>query len=183
MAEWLLVVLAIVGIVLLGFFFSALDFFKGLTRFLMFGLFVFLLFLLANRFLPTIESNQSYGDGYPPGENFRTPRLDPNSDASRYLRNLGEDIDEFVFGPPESYPDSTASGTASPGAAPSRDLVYPVPSYGQDPGTVAEQPTSRSSQSQNSLTQPSASQTTRQSANQSQSAQPTTDRRPVSAMW
>lgn len=181
MAEWLLVILAIVGIVLLGFFFSALDFFKGLTRFLIFGLLVFLLFLLANRFLPSINSSQ-YGRNYPSGEDFEVPRLDPNSDASEYLRNLGEDIDEFVFGPPESYPDTTPDGTAPSGTTSrSRDFVYTIPGTEQDPGTIAEQPASGSSPSQTTAAQRSAGQTANQST--SQPANQTSGRRPVSAMW
>lgn len=179
MAEWLVVILAIVGIVVLGFLFSAFDFFKGLTRFLIFGIFVFLLFLLANRILPAIDSGQPYGRTYPPGGRFESPRLDPDSDFSRSLRNLGEEIDEFVFGPPGSSSSGSSPDSASPSTASrSRDWVYPVPGHEQDPGTIAEQPAARSSQN---ASQPAAIQPARQSANAP--ASQTTGRRPISAMW
>lgn len=186
MAEWLLVILAIVGIVLLGFFFSALDFFKGLTRFLIFGLFVFLLFLLANRLLPAIDSGQPYGRNYPSGEGFERPRLDPDSDISRSLRNFGEEIDEFVFGSsgssdlPDSSDSSSDSVTSPRTTSRSRDFVYTIPGYEQDPGTIAEQPAARSA-SQNALSQPSGTQSARRSAN-TPATQPT-GRRPVLGLW
>lgn len=176
MPEWFLVLLAIVGIVLLGFFFSALEFFKGLTKFLIFGLLVFLLFLLANRILPAIDSGQPYGRNYPDGD-FRVPRLDPNSDTSEYLRNLGEDIDEFVFGTSESYPGTTPR---------SGDFVYPIPGTEPDTGTsdsstIAEQPASPSVQTQIESYPGSRDQTTGSPANSTTS--PTTYRRPISGMW
>lgn len=177
MPEWFVVILAIVGIVLLGFFFSALEFFKGLTKFLIFGLLVFLLFLLANRILPTFDSSQPYGRGPSPDGGFRVPRLDPDSDLSGSLRNLGENIDEFVFGTSESSPD-TSSGTSTR----SRDFVYQIP--GSEPiaepdsSTIAEQPASRSSQPQVSSSQRSSQPT---------SSTPTTrsaaNHHPISGMW
>lgn len=177
MPEWFVVILAIVGIVLLGFFFSALEFFKGLTKFLIFGLLVFLLFLLANRILPTLDSSQPYGRGSSPDGGLRVPRLDPDSDLSESLRNLGENIDEFVFGPTESAPGTT------PGTRPrSRDFVYQIPGsepvVEPDSSTIAEQPASRSSQPQVSFPQRSS-----QSSSSTSTTYPAASRYPVSGMW
>lgn len=182
MAEWLLVILAIVGIVILGFFFSALDFFKGLTRFLIFGLLVFLLFLLANRFLPSIDSGQPYGRSNFPGGNFRTPNLDPNSDFSRSVQNLGERIDDFVFGSSEPSSNTSTPYPNTDTPARSRDFVYPVPGFEQEE-TIAEQPTTRSSSNtpQVTLSQPSTG--TQSTGQRSTSIDQAPSRRPVSGLW
>lgn len=179
MPEWFVVILAIIGIILLGFFFSALEFFKGLTKFLIFGLLVFLLFLLANRILPAFDSSQPYGRGSSPEGGLRVPRLDPDSNLSESLRNLGENIDEFVFGTTETSPGTT-SGTRTR----SRDFVYQIPGSGtiteQDSSTIAEQPASRSSQPQVSSSQRSSQPTT---SPLPQTTRPATNRYPVSGMW
>lgn len=192
MPEWLLVILAIIGIILLGFVLAALDFFKGLARFLIFGLLVFLLFVLANRFRPASDPNQPYGRGFPPGREFETPRLDPDSDISEFFRNLGENIDEFIFG--TSAPGSGSAGTTSR----SRDFVYPIPGSEQNADTIAEQPAPRSIQPQASPAQPSRdlviSPSPEQSSNRStgqavdgqtvnQTPNQTTVRRPVLGLW
>ncbi|GAB4378697.1 MAG: hypothetical protein Kow00121_31190 [Elainellaceae cyanobacterium] len=167
MPEWLIIAVAIVGIVLIMLAFAFLDLIKGVVRAIFAGLFVFILILVVNRFLTPTDS-QRPGLAFPPDQDFPAPDSEDLEDFSDYLRGLGEDIDRLVFG--EDAPSDQQSAEATrPG-----DLIYPLPNSDVEQSRIAEQPT-RSSQSQSApLLQ------LRQST---QPASGSEAQRPVSAMW
>jgi hypothetical protein len=162
MPEWLLIVLVIAGIFLLGVFFAILGFFKNLARLLFLGLFVFLLILLTNRIFPAIESSRFPDGTLSPDGEFRLPRVDPDSEFSESLRDVGRSIDDFIFG----------SGSTEPGTARSRDFVYPIPEPPSAPSAIAEQP----AQPSQPVSQPT------QITEPSRATQ-VTDQQPLPALW
>lgn len=169
MPEWMLIVIAIAGIFLIGLFFSAIDLIKDFAKVVFISLFVFLLILLANRTLAPNEPEPYFGqnnyppdsefvepDGlnnYPPDSEFIEPNgseIEPsagngsNAGISDYLRNLTEDIDEFVFGPGNQYgqqpSDADGNGVDANRASGQNDLIYIFPEDVPEQNRIADQP-------------------------------------------
>ena len=157
MPEWLLIVIAIAGIFLIGLFFSAIDLVKDFARIVFISLFVFLLILVANRILAPGEPDPNFGqNNYPPDAEFIEP-IEPNGSqvepyvgdgsnacVSDYLRNLSEDIDEFVFGSENRYgqqpPDANDNSISDTRATGQNELIYIFPEDSLEENQNVDQP-------------------------------------------
>jgi hypothetical protein len=167
MPDQLVVLIAVIGIVIVGFAFTAIDLVKDAGRLIGLGLLVFLVVLLLNRALPqtaTIDPSSPYSPApsYPSSPN--QPTSPPFSfDAayngfSNFIRSALRGIDEFVYGnpysvgqqpapdsqPAESVPPEDQGYQIRPDGVPSRvsTLVEPEPATGA-PTTAAPASTSR----------------------------------------
>lgn len=205
MPEWLLIIAAIAGIFVIGLFFTAIDLIKDLAKWVFIGLFVFLILLIANRiqtnlspsysqnnspngdFIEPLPNSGGYGDSDPdivqplpePGTGSST-----TADESTYLENLAEDIDEFIFGAPDSR-RQPATGQG--------DLVYPLPETLPDQEnyiqplnpanseTIASQPDRSLNNAQ--INQPTRSDPTRPATQTPSAGAGSTNPRSVPALW
>lgn len=153
MPEWLIIAVAIIGIVLIMLVFAFLDLVKGIARAVLAGAFVFILILVVNRFL-TPRTSEPFPDQAVPPREFPAPDSDDFDNLSEFFRELGEDVDRWIAGESgqPGVGDRPYEGTR-PG-----DLLYPVPEQRTDPGRIAEQPAanspSRSAQPASRQTQP-----------------------------
>ncbi len=159
MPEWLVIVVAILGIIVIGLLFTAIDLVRNFARIVFVGIFVFLLVLLANRlFSSDFASSPNGGFSLPP----RSGDFDVN--VSESLRDIGRQVDEFVFGSVEELEEPGAD--PSTGAAGRGDLLYVLPDDSPNQGAIAGQPAS-----------------SRSGTSSSSTSTGTTNRRPVTGMW
>jgi hypothetical protein len=165
--EWSLILVAVIGIIFIGLFFTALSLVKNFARLLFLGILGFLLLVLMGRGCaaaltrtdPTLP---------PPGreEPFPPRATDREFNLPESLRDLGRRIDNFVFGTDDPIGQQPPGTTTVPDPRPRRpigqqdDLIYQLPEGYPDPIT---------------------GQATR--AVQTQPSGTTGDRRPVSGLW
>lgn len=158
MPEWLVIVVAILGIIVIGLLFTAIDLVRNFARIVFVGIFVFLLVLLANRlFSSDFASSPNGGFSLPPSSG------DFDVNVSESLRDLSRQIDEFVFGSAEDLEEPGAD--PSTGVAGRGDLLYVLPDDSSNQGAMAGQPASS------------------RSGTSSSTSTNTSNRRPVAGMW
>jgi hypothetical protein len=165
MPEWFVILLAVLGIIFIGLFFTALSLVKNFARLLFLGVLGFLLLVLAGRACapivtrtdPTLPPNQT--SPFPPTATDREFNL-PES-----LRDLRRRIDNFVFGDEQV------------GEQPSDPALRPVPrtSLGQGEELIYVLP--------EDFPDPITGQAPRITPQTSAQSTGTTERRPISARW
>lgn len=167
MPEWFVILLAVLGIIFIGLFFTALSLVKNFARLLFLGVLGFLLLVLAGRSCAPVVTRTD--PTFPPSQDSPFP---PRADDREFnlpesLRDLGRRIDDFVFGTEDQLERQPSDPTLddpfrSPPLTQGEELIYTLPEGFPDPIT---------GQAQRITPQAPA-----QSAN-------TSGRRPVSAMW
>jgi hypothetical protein len=176
MPEWTLILLAVIGIIFIGLFFTALNLVKNFARLLFLGIVGFLLLVLVGRACTPVITRTD--PTFPPGQTTPPPRAsDREFNLPESLRDLGRRIDNFVFrGERDALPPEGTTTVPAPFPRTSlgqqEDLIYTLPADFPDPltGQVPSVPSQ-------TATQP----TTRRSATPATDS--TTQQRPVSALW
>jgi hypothetical protein len=177
MPEWTLILLAVIGIIFVGLFFTALSLVKNFARLLFLGVVGFLLLVLVGRACTPVVTRTD--PTFPPGQTAPSPRADREFNLPESLRDLGRRIDNFVFrgGERESLPPEGTTTVPAPFPRTSlgqqEDLIYTLPSNFPDPLTGQVPPAPPQT-----ATQPT---TTRSATGAATDSPP--QQRPVSAMW
>lgn len=168
MPEWFVILLAVLGIIFIGLFFTALSLVKNFARLLFLGILGFLLLVLAGRACAPIVTRTD--PTFPPDQESPFPprATDREFNLPESLSDLRRRIDDFVFGDDQvgqqpsddpNFPDPLPRTSLGQG----EELIYVLPENFPDPIT-------------GQVPRVTTPQTPAQSTN-------TTRRRPVSAMW
>lgn len=136
MPDWMIAIAGVAGIFLIGLIFSAVDLIKDVAKTVFISLFVFIVILLANRYLTPSATEQSYTNSYPPNSYSFTeppPAGSPGADWSN--------------------PNFSSPGSDGSGYPYSNDSQVAPPTTGTEPSIDGNDITSRASEYFNNLTE------------------------------